>query len=72
MLSSPAGRNRDDVAILTIASPPKPAAGVRISADRAQAAFTGRLGVSQAEAALPQASHSAQMDAMVWKKVALT
>jgi serine phosphatase RsbU (regulator of sigma subunit) len=50
----------DDVAILTIGFAAEPAAGVRISADRAQAAFTGRLGVSQAEsrasASEPQAA----------------
>jgi CHASE3 domain sensor protein len=33
----------DDVAILTIGFAAEPAVGVRISADRAQAAFTGRL-----------------------------
>ncbi|HEY5350602.1 MAG TPA: SpoIIE family protein phosphatase [Candidatus Lustribacter sp.] len=39
----------DDVAILTIGFAAEPAVGVRISADRAQAAFTGRLAGATAE-----------------------
>ena len=38
----------DDVAILTIGFSAEPALGVRISADRAQTAFTGRIGGSTA------------------------
>jgi serine phosphatase RsbU (regulator of sigma subunit) len=39
----------DDVAILTVGFAAEPAAGVRVSADRAQAAFQGRLGLAPAE-----------------------
>jgi serine phosphatase RsbU (regulator of sigma subunit) len=39
----------DDVAILTIGFAADPALGVRISADSAQTAFTGRIGVRQSE-----------------------
>jgi serine phosphatase RsbU (regulator of sigma subunit) len=51
----------DDVAILTIGFAADPAIGVRISADRAQAAFTGRL------AGTPAAPHpSAEQPMQAW------
>ena len=59
----------DDVAILTIGFAIEPALGFRISAERAQTAFTGRLGVLPAEASSEQAQVTGQRR-RVGKKVA--
>lgn len=60
----------DDVAILTIGFAAEPAVGVRISADRAQAAFTGRLGGSPAEARAATESQARWWTGRFGKKVA--
>jgi CHASE3 domain sensor protein len=60
----------DDVAILTIGFAAEPAVGVRISADRAQSGFTGRLAAGPADRDSTEKPQAAWWQRRIWKKVA--